>query len=77
MDLGLIKTRDEAFALLDGYAEERKSELNQQQTRRPLVKSYLLETAPHEHAETDAIAIFDRAGCTLKPIDEALFRIFD
>lgn len=77
MDLSLIKTRDEAFDLLDGYAEERKADLSQRHTRRPLVKSYLLETAPHEHVETDVNVIFGKAGCSLKPLDEALFRIFD
>jgi len=72
-----VKTREEAFDLLDGYAVERREELERQHTRRPLVKSYLLETAPHGHAEPSLETVFAKAGCDLKQLDDTLFKIFD
>jgi hypothetical protein len=77
MSFDYVKTREQALDVLEGYAEERKKDLDQRRTRRPLVKSYLLETGPHNQAEASLDVIFARAGHELKRIDETLYRIFD
>ncbi len=77
MNLVSVKTRQEAFDLLEGYAYERKEELNQQRSRRPLVKSFLLETAAHQHAEPSLETLFSKFGCELRRLDDTLFKIYD
>jgi hypothetical protein len=77
MSLANVTTRQEALDLLEGYAEERQRELSEFNARRPLVKSYMLETVPHDHEQPDLEQILLRAGHTLTPLDETLFKIHD
>ena len=42
-DIRLIRTRKEMIRFLDGYAYERKEELDERRLKGPLVKSHLLE----------------------------------
>lgn len=63
--------------MLEGYAEDRSAELSQQTTRRPLVKSYLLETVPPNLEEPHLEEVFHRAGQALIHLDETLFKIHD
>ena len=77
MNLADVTTRQEALDLLEGYAEERQRELAEFNARRPLVKSYMLETVPHDHEQPDLEQILLRAGHTLTPLDETLFKIYD
>ncbi len=77
MSLAEVTTRQEALDLLEGYAEERQRELSEFNTRRPLVKSYMLETVPNDRTQPDLEAILLRAGHTLTPLDQTLFKIHD
>ena len=38
-----ISSRDKMIRYLDGYSAERMEELDERKTKRPLVKSYMLE----------------------------------
>ncbi len=76
MNLDQVTTRREAFDLLDGYAELRKEELDHGKTRRPLVKSYMLETVPADHREPNLASIFASVGCELRRLDETLDRVY-
>jgi hypothetical protein len=77
MSLEEVTTRESAFSVLDGYSADRKQELDEKTTRRPLVKSYMLETVPGNHQQPALDPIFERVNCKLMQIDETLFRIFD
>ena len=77
MNLADVTTRQEALDLLEGYAEERQRELAEFNARRPLVKSYMLETVPQDHKQPDLEQTLLRAGHTLTPLDETLFKIND
>lgn len=77
MNLGSVKTREEAINFLEGYSEERKEELSSQKSRRPLVKSYMLETVPRLRAEPPLKDIFLRFGHSLTRLDETLFKVRD
>lgn len=72
-----VKTREEAFDFLDGYAEERKGELDQRQSKRPLVKSYMLETVPQDHARPELGTVLERVGCRMTRVDETLYTLYD
>lgn len=78
MNLSNVTNREQALELLEGYVEERKDELNQQKTHRPLVKSYMLETvAPHVSTQPTLNAVFEALGLSLIPLDDTLFKILD
>jgi len=75
MNLADVTTRQEALDLLEGYAEERQRELSEFSGRRPLVKSYMLETVPQDRKQPDLDQILLRAGSELQPLDETLSKI--
>lgn len=75
MKLSEAKSRDDAWSILDGFAYEGREGLERQRTRKPLVKSYILETSPDENAQPDLSAIFNGRHATLTKIDESLYRI--
>ena len=52
MNLADVTTRQETL-IFRRYAEERQRELAEFNARRPLVKSYMLETVPHDHEQPD------------------------
>lgn len=75
MKLSEAKSRDDAWSILDGFAYEGREGIERQRTRKPLVKSYILETSPDENAQPDLSAIFSGRHATLTKIDETLYRI--
>jgi len=75
MTLDQAKTREEALDVLDGYAAETREDAKLQRLRRPLVKSYLLETVPHVRTEPPLESIFTRRGHSLLPLDDTLSKI--
>jgi hypothetical protein len=75
MTLDQIKTREDAMDFLDGYAAQTSDEVKLSGRRRPLVKSYLLETVPNTKPEPDLETVFRRRGHTLVPLDNSLFQI--
>lgn len=77
MNLSEIKTREEAIDLLEGYSFERQDEHVQQKTRRPLVKTYMLETVPQGRKSISPEKVFARQGYRLDQVDESLSKIYD
>lgn len=77
MSLASVSTRQEAIEVLEGYSEARKEELDQRRTRRPLVKSYMLETVAHDNGSPSLESIFGMVGHSLIRLDETLFKIRD
>lgn len=75
MKLSEAKTREDAWGILDGYSFEGREGIENQRTRKPLVKSYILETSPEGHPVPDLAAIFNGRHATLTRIDDTLFRI--
>jgi len=76
MNLDTVRSREEAISLLEGYAEERKEEIDKRRTRRPLVKSYMLETVARGRAVPGLDSIFDDIGYRLQRIDDTMFKVF-
>lgn len=70
-----LQTREEYFHYLEGYSVERAEELAERRTRRPLVKTFLLETLHNEQRFPGLKFVFHRAGFGLDPVDEALLRV--
>jgi len=77
MTLNQVQTREEAIDVLEGYSSERKEEIDELRTRRPLVKSYMLETVPPNLAQPSLHEVFKRAGAQLQQLDETLFKVRD
>ena len=78
-DIRSIRTRTEMIRFLDGYAFERKEELDERRLRGPLVKSYLLEMLDSDYVRTSQglMDLFVRWGVQLQQIDEDLFLVRD
>ena len=74
-DIRLIRTRKEMIRFLDGYAYERKEELDERRLKGPLVKSHLLEILDSGHTRTSQglVDLFARWEVQLKQIDDDLF----
>lgn len=77
MTIENIKTREQAMNSLEGYALERKEELDVKHVTKGLVKSYLLETVPSFSQEPDVELVFKNAGIHLDRIDETLYKVWD
>ena len=75
MTLDQARTREEAIDVLEGYSSERRQEMDELHTRRPLVKSYMLETVPPSLPQPSLEEVFHRVGARLEPLDDTLFRI--
>ncbi len=79
-EISSIKNRVEMVRFLDGYSEERKFELDERKTKRPLVKSYLLEqTGLCEDSKTRTLPdIFRRSGMELQSVEDGnLWKVYD
>lgn len=72
-----IRTREQVMNFLEGYALERKEELDFKHITKGLVKSYLLETVPSPSKEPDVESIFQNVGARLDRIDETLYKVWD
>jgi len=77
MSLALVGTREQAMEYLEGYAIERKAELESGRTTAGLVKSYLLETVPPGMATPDLQPAFQQVGARLDHIEDDLYKIWD
>ena len=76
MELANVRTREAAFEQLEGYSFERKAELDQNRSRTPLVKSYLLED-PECADDQEFLQAIRQAGHEIYRIDDTLFKIKD
>ncbi len=74
--LDSIHTREQAVEFLEGYALDRRDELDQRSTAAPLLKSYLLETTPQPERQSDLPYVFGAAGLRLDVIDDSLFKVW-
>jgi len=72
MDIGDIRTQDEAVQLLEGWAEARRTELGSAVTTRPLVKTYMLEHS-EKHLGPSLGRAFAKSGITLTPLRDGDF----
>jgi hypothetical protein len=77
MELGGIRTRQDALDLLDGYSEQRAEGSAHAKGRSPLVKSYILETVPQQRQQKPLPTVLREAGCELIPLDESLYKVYD
>jgi hypothetical protein len=67
-----VSSRREMIRFFDGYSLQRKDELEQRKTKRPLVKSYLLEIL--DGARDGLTGLFGRRGMTLRQTDDDLYQ---
>lgn len=78
LDLSKIDTRKAMIEFLEGYALERKEELDQRKVRRGLLKSYLLETldspVPAEKRLANAL---QSVRVKAEPMEDGLYRVVD
>jgi len=74
-DLARIKSRHEMIRYFDGWSAERKEELAEKKTRKPLVKTNLLETlgCAGNHGD-DVVKLFARNGMILKELEKDLYQ---
>jgi len=78
LDLGKIDSRQSMIDYLEGYALERKEELDQKKIRHGLLKSYLLETLDSPvPAEKRLPNVFGSVRVRTEPIGDGLHRVFD
>jgi len=75
--IGSISSRDKMIRYLDGYAAERMEELDERKTKRPLVKSYLIEHTSDSDRTEPIEGIMNRVGVNLERIDDSLYRVYD
>jgi len=73
----VITTREKMIRYLDGYSEERMEELDARKTKKPLVKSYMLEHIGHNGQQKNASQLFNRIRIKLEQIDDSLYRVCD
>lgn len=77
-DLRHIKDRHQMIRYFDGYSIEQMEELGAQRSKKPWVKSQLIELQETEANQQNGIkAIFQRRGVHLTEVDEKLFSVSD
>lgn len=76
-DVSQIRSRLEMIRFLDGYSLERKEELDERKTKRPLVKTYLIEVLDGRpsRSEDQTVDLFSRRGLHLTRIEDGLFAV--
>jgi hypothetical protein len=79
IDIGAVSSRRDMVRFLDGYSLERKEELDERKSKRPLVKTQLLEVLDGSHCRPgeDYSRVFERRGLRLKVIDHDLYGVRD
>src|SRR4030043_2039828 len=77
MSIDKFSTREQVMDFLEGYTQERKEELDKKQTKKGLIKSYLLETVPGYSKEPQTEKIFSQLGIKLEHIDDTLYKVWD
>jgi hypothetical protein len=77
LQIGDIKTQEHAIEALEGWASDRRVEMSEgATTRRPLVKSYMLEYSERRGARSLA-NVFEKSGVILQPLDGEFHRLWD
>jgi hypothetical protein len=77
MSLDMVQTREQAMEFLEGYAFERKEELDRGKTTAGLVKSYLLETVPQGAVRPDLAWVCQSAGARFDRIEGDMGKVWD
>jgi len=72
-----ITSREKMIRYLDGYSAERMEELDERKTKRPLVKSYMLEHIGDSGRQRKVTELLAEFGIESQRIDENLYRIVD
>jgi hypothetical protein len=72
-----ITSREKMIRYLDGYSAERMEELDERKTKRPLVKSYMLEHVGDTERQQKVTELLAEFGIESQEIDENLYRILD
>ena len=72
-----IRTREEMIRYLDGYSADRLEELDERRTKRPLVKSYILEHVGKKGKQKDITQILKNSSIETQKIDTNLYKVFD
>ena len=73
--LPFLRSRQEYFDFLNGYAVQRAEEIQAARTKKPLVKTFLLETLGDASDAPSMDTVLGDAGVHLEPVDETLFRV--
>lgn len=76
-ELKPIDSRINMIRYFDGYSAERMEELDERKTKRPLVKSYMLEYAGEQNRKREITELIKDFGIAAQEIDKGLYRIFD
>ena len=78
MMLDYANTREDVIGVFEGYSDEPITTAEGVvRTRRPLVKSYMLETVPPEHQYPQLSELFGRVGHRLIAVDPSMFKVVD
>ena len=80
IELRQLRNRQEVMRFFDGYTIERMEELYTEKLKKPLVKSYLLESsdpADQQNSTEKLRTVFARRGVDLAPLDDSLFLLSD
>jgi hypothetical protein len=73
-----LRSREEYFDYLDGYAVTTADELRERRTTRGVGKTYMLETVGRSRPAPALPSIFERMGFRLSAVeDDALYRVYD
>lgn len=72
-----ITSREKMIRYLDGYSAERMEELDERKTKRPLVKSYMLEHIGDSGNQKKVTELLSGFNIECKEIDNNLYQIFD
>ncbi len=72
-----LRTRQEYFDYLDGWAVSTADELRERRTSRAVGKTYMLETVGRSRPAPSLLSIFEGLGLLLSPLEGALFRVTD
>lgn len=72
--LPFLRSRQEYFDFLNGYAVERVDELQEARTKKALVKTFLFETLRDGSETLPFELVLREAGVDLERVDETLFR---
>jgi hypothetical protein len=73
-----LRSREEYFDYLDGYAVTTADELRERRTTRGVGKTYMLETVGRSRPAPALPSIFERMGFRLSTVeDDALYRVYD
>lgn len=76
-DVSRIRSRREMIRFFDGYSLELREELDERKTKRPLVKTYLIEVLDGREPRSDnqTVDLFSRRGVSLTRIENGLFAV--